>query len=115
MTTKIGFKKLFDETWGVNGPTDALVVGKVVTVAKRDGSTKEVRVTSVVEIKNGYTTARIEDAAPKVAAPKAASKTVVYRAPRANPRRDRAYSPECGDCRHLGAACKQCRFDEYDN
>ncbi len=110
-TTKIGFKKLFDDTWGVNGPTDALIVGKVVTVAKRDGSTKEVRVTSIVETKNGYTTARIEDAAPKAAV----SKTVAYRAPRANPRRDRAYSPECGDCRRLGAACKQCRFDEYDN
>lgn len=102
MDKRTRFQKL-GETWGVNGPEDVCKVGAIIDVAKRDGTTSRVKILTARPARPGYVDCTIESMDGARSTQR-----------QARPQRDRAYSPECSDCRRLGRACKQCRFDEYD-
>jgi hypothetical protein len=59
---KATFAKLTDGSWGIRGPASAVKVGATVEVAKKDGTAKNVTVTTIVgDAGNGLVFARIAD------------------------------------------------------
>ena len=96
----ITYRQNAKKEWVACGPVAEMKIG-TVQVSKRDGSTESRQITG---LGNPFST----DRGQMVYGYLAPKSTLMRKS------REPAYDSACSDCRRLGRACKQCRFDEYD-